>query len=119
MLTIYQLGNIILFIKETTVPQYLFTKGGNLRSRGYGYKLGPNVKHGAVKPPYSQRFVRLRSLGEDYTEERIKERIIMGRNGIRILSKPKEPKHYTVKGRFSNAKKIKLKGFMALYFHYL
>ena len=28
MLTIYQLGNIILFIKETTVPQYLFTKGG-------------------------------------------------------------------------------------------
>ena len=46
-----------------------------LRNRGYGYKLGPNVKHGAVKPPYSQRFVRLRSLGEDYTEERIKEQI--------------------------------------------
>ena len=90
-----------------------------LYRRGYGYKLGPNVKHGAVKPPYSQRFVRLRSLGEDYTEERIKERIVMGRNGIRRLSKPKEPKHYKVKGSFSNAKNIKLKGFMALYFHYL
>ena len=43
----------------------------------------------------------------------------MSRNGIRRLSKPEEPKHYTVKGSFSNAKKIKLTGFMALYFHYL
>ena len=43
----------------------------------------------------------------------------MNRNGIRRLSKPEGPKHYKIRGSFSNAKKIKLKGFMALYFHYL
>ena len=43
----------------------------------------------------------------------------MNRNGIRRLSKPENPKHYKIRGSLSNAKKIKLKGFMALYFHYL
>ena len=52
-------------------------------------------------------------------QEVIKERIIMNRNGIRRLSKPEETKHYKVRGSFSNAKKIKLTGFMTLYFHYL
>ena len=43
----------------------------------------------------------------------------MNRNGIRRLSKPEEPKHYKVKGSLSNAKRVKLTGFKALYFHYL
>ena len=40
-----------------------------LRKRGYTVKYGSNVKYTAVKPPGGARFLRLDSLGEDYTEE--------------------------------------------------
>ena len=43
-----------------------------LKLHGYGVKDG---KYTAVKPPYSQRFMRLRSLGEGYSEFELKRRI--------------------------------------------
>lgn len=46
-----------------------------LRKNGYEIKSGPNVKHTAVKTPGSSRFIRLSSLGENYTEEAIKRRL--------------------------------------------
>lgn len=43
-----------------------------LEQMGYGVKHG---KYTAIKPPYSQRFMRLRSLGEGYSEFELKNRI--------------------------------------------
>lgn len=44
----------------------------SLEQMGYGVKRG---KYTAIKPPYSQRFMRLRSLGEGYSEFELKKRI--------------------------------------------
>lgn len=43
-----------------------------LEKQGYTVKRG---KYAAVKPPYAQRFMRLRSLGEGYSEFELKRRI--------------------------------------------
>ena len=43
-----------------------------LKEKGYALKSG---KHFAIKPPGMKRFRRCKSLGTDYTEERIRERI--------------------------------------------
>ncbi|MDE7361932.1 MAG: plasmid recombination protein [Oscillospiraceae bacterium] len=43
-----------------------------LKQHGYNIKSG---KYTAVKPPYAQRFMRLRSLGEGYSEFELKRRI--------------------------------------------
>ncbi|MDD3504801.1 MAG: relaxase/mobilization nuclease domain-containing protein [Eubacteriales bacterium] len=49
-----------------------------LKSKGYEIKI--NVKHIAVRPPGKERFIRLRSLGDEYTEEALRRRIIEGSN---------------------------------------
>lgn len=48
------------------------------------YKIKRDVKYIALKPAFSQRYIRLKSLGENYSEEAIRQRIIAIRNGIRI-----------------------------------
>ena len=42
-----------------------------LKEKGYEVKTG--VKHIAVRPPGKERFIRLRSLGDEYTEESIRK----------------------------------------------
>ena len=84
-----------------------------LKQRGYEVKR--DVKYIALKPAYSQRYIRLKSLGEDYSEEAIKQRIIAARNGIRILDKPIADYNTWLK----KYKPTKLHGFKALYYHYL
>ena len=84
-----------------------------LKERGYEVKdIG---KYIALKPAYSQRYIRLKSLGDNYSEEAIKERIIKARNGIRDLDKPK-PDYNAWLNKYEP---IKLKGFKALYYRYL
>lgn len=68
-----------------------------------------------MKSAFSQRYIRLKSLGANYSEESIRQRIIAARNGIRILDKP-------IADYNSGLKKYeptKLHGFKALYYHYL
>ncbi len=43
-----------------------------------GYEVKTNVKYIAVRPEGKERYVRLRSLGNNYTEEAIRERILKG-----------------------------------------
>jgi hypothetical protein len=87
-----------------------------LRNQSYEVKTG--VKYMAVRPPGKERFVRLKTLGDDYTEEAIKQRILQNQNPKRLLPLP-EPKRKrcTLKGSFKTARKIT--GLQALYFHYL
>ncbi|MEG1107887.1 MAG: relaxase/mobilization nuclease domain-containing protein [Oscillospiraceae bacterium] len=87
----------------------------SLRESGYTVKHG-NVKHTAIKPPYSERFIRLDSLGEDYTATAIETRIQSQKSWSRKpLPLPSQKFHY--KGSFNKAKKIT--GLRALYFHYV
>ena len=89
-----------------------------LRKQGYEVKTG--VKYMAVRPPGKERFVRLKTLGDDYTEDAIKQRILQNRAPKRpeVLPEPKR-KRYAVKGGFNPIKTSKLTGLQALYFHYL
>ena len=84
-----------------------------LKQRGYEVKR--DVKYIALKPAYSQRYIRLKSLGANYSEESIRQRIIAARNGIRILDKPATDYNAWLK----KYKPTKLHGFKALYYHYL
>lgn len=89
-----------------------------LRKNGYRIRSGDR-KYTAVKPPYAERYIRLKSLGDNYTEEMINERIKAARNGIRLNPPSLLPKRYKFKGSLKNVPRKKLHGFMALYFHYL
>ena len=97
-----------------------------LQKQGYAVKRGANVKHTAVKPPGSDRFVRLDSLGDGYTKADIRERL----NKSRTLPTAPEPQaavslyipqgRYKVKRRFpAYGKKRNLSGLRRLYLHYL
>ncbi len=68
-----------------------------------------------MKPAFSQRYIWLKSLGKNYSEEAIRQRIISARNGIRILYKPIAYYNAWLK----KYEPTKLHGFKALYYHYL
>ena len=95
-----------------------------LKKRGYTVKY-QNVKHTAVKPPYSKKFIRLDSLGEGYSDKEIEERIL-----TQAMQKRKTPQQsvvlfrvYSTKGKRYDIRKTKRKakitGFTALYLRYL
>ena len=93
----------------------------NLKKRGFVvHRKGPNIKYTSIIAPNAKRPMRLDNLGEGYSEAEILARIIATRNGI-ITAAPSEmpKKQYKFRGSLKNVKGKKLKGFMALYFHYL
>lgn len=93
----------------------------NLKKRGFVIRRkGPNIKHTSIIAPNAKRPMRLDNLGKGYSEAEILERIIAIRNGI-VTAAPSEmpKKQYKFRGNIKNVKGKKLKGFVALYFHYL
>ena len=97
-----------------------------LQKRGYTIKRGANVKHTAVKPPGSDHFVRLDSLGNGYTEADIRERLNKRRTQPTAPEPQATPFLYIPKGRYkvkrrspAYGKKQKLSGLRRLYLHYL
>jgi hypothetical protein len=97
-----------------TFTQFIAT----LRKQGYEVKTG--VKYMAVRPTGKERFVRLKTLGGNYTEEAIKQRILQNCAPKRpeVLPEPKG-KRYAVQGSINLKTTRKLTGLQALYFHYL
>lgn len=86
-----------------------------LKKSGYSVKYG-NVKHTALKPSYSQRFIRLDNLGKEYTDEAIENRIL----NQHVWKRHKLPSYNKIlnfKGNYNKSRKIT--GFSALYFHYV
>jgi hypothetical protein len=79
-----------------------------------GYEVKRDVKYVALKPAGYKRYIRLKSLGENYSEEAIQRRIAMERNGIREFSETKDYNAWAKK-----YEPAKLTGFKALYYHYL
>ena len=92
-----------------------------LKRRGYVvHRKGENIKYTSIIPPFGKRPVRLDKLGTDYLEEAIKQRIIAQQNCIYIMQPSELKKVYNkIKGNIRTAPRKKLKGFHALYFHYL
>lgn len=92
-----------------------------LKERGYTIKRRQGkYKFPSVIPPFGKYPIRFDNLGKGYTLDDIQQRIIAARNGIRTASPSELPKKvYKVKGSLRNVKPKKLKGFIALYFHYL
>ena len=91
-----------------------------LKRRGYVvHRRGENIKYTSIIPPFGKRPVRLDKLGAEYSEESIRQRIIARQNGIYIMQPSQLKKVYKVKGNIRTAPRKKLKGFQALYFHYL
>lgn len=86
---------------------------------GMGYEIKnayrSEGKYLAIKPMGLTRFRRCKSLGEDYSEERIRERIeTENLSTYRKLSKEKEPK--IVRCRVKRYRKAKLSGLQKRYF---
>lgn len=79
------------------------------------YDIKSNVRYMAIKAKGKEKYIRLKSLGNDYTEVKIKERILENKHFVRkhILTEPK----ITLKGKLKTCKKIT--GLKALYFKYL
>ena len=90
------------------------------RLRAQGYEVRTQGKYLAVKPSGNNRYVRLKSLGEDYTEAAIRARLAVPR-AERQLPQPDKPprkvKRYRVYAPMPPHKKVK--GFHALYLYYV
>ena len=84
-----------------------------------GYEVVTSDKYMKVRPQGKERFVRLYTLGNKYTEEAIKHRILRQRMPERP-PKPKPPivKRVKVRGDF-RLSRVTWKGLRALYFYYL
>ncbi|GIQ66702.1 hypothetical protein PACILC2_52700 [Paenibacillus cisolokensis] len=83
-----------------------------------GYEVKTTVKHVAVRPPGKERFVRLRSLGDDYTEEALKQRILRNRIPRKPQPLPMPRRRRAVcKGTLRSGRKFS--GLQALYLRYL
>lgn len=88
-----------------------------LSEMGYAIKNARREegKYLAIKPMGMTRFRRCKSLGEDYTEERIRERIqTENLSAYRSMVKEQEPK--IVRCRVKRYKKAKLSGIQKKYF---
>ena len=84
-----------------------------------GYEVVTNGKYMKVRPQGKERFVRIRSLGDNYAEEAIRQRIL----GQRMPERPPKPTRPTVRRvkvrgdlRLSH---VTWRGLRALYFYYL
>ena len=105
------------------------------RMRDMGYEVKTGVKYMAVRPPGNERFTRLRRLGDEYTEEAVRQRLLkndpsllpsedqgvchlaqcgqMARNGdLRTI------RHGFYRSAWSNPRRKKVKGLRALYLWY-
>lgn len=86
-----------------------------LRKKGYEVKTA--VKHLAVRPSGKERFVRLRSFGDLYTEEALKQRILQNQMPKREPPLPPRRRRMIRNGSLRTARK--LTGLQALYVRYL
>lgn len=78
-----------------------------MEQKGYRWKMGQ--KYTALKAPGMERYVRLQSLGRNYTEEAVRQWIL----------KPKRKNYQSVGKAGNHPPKKRLTGLQALYYFYL
>lgn len=90
-----------------------------LKEMGYYYNLSPSRKYWTVIPKGYNKPIRLKNLGEDYTNARIEERLRENRDRFDIQPFQRatyKPKQYRLTTRKDKIKKIG--GIYGLYLHY-
>ena len=90
-----------------------------LKEMGYRYNLSPSRKYWTVIPKGYDKPIRLKNLGEDYTNARIEERIRENRSRIDIEPFQRQtyrPRQYRLPTRKDKIKKVG--GIYGLYLHY-
>ena len=98
-----------------------------LQKQGYTIKIGPKLRHTAIRPPGGTRFIRLDSLGEGYTEAQIIQRLKAVRGGTPPKQTPAEkaPTVFLPRGKCRYVRKPthpfrrKPGSLRGLYFYYL
>lgn len=93
-----------------------------LRNRGNDVRYSPTRTYVSVQPMGSEKHFRLteKSLGAAYTVAGIKERLALQRAGLQMDDeKPPPPPRYRSTQAYRPREHRKLKGFIALYYHYL
>lgn len=92
-----------------------------LQKKGYQIKRSSNIKHTAIKPPYGKKFIRLDSLGTNYTEQaiiaRTEQQTSWQRPSNSSITKQKRIQRYRYHAGVSGKRKIT--GFAALYLLYV
>ena len=87
----------------------------NLEKRGYLIKDSPSRTYTALKPPFGTRFIRLNSLGEEYTKEKIIARLSRQKSWQKKAQYERR-KYYP---RKLPQKRRKITGLQALYLRYV
>lgn len=98
-----------------------------LQKQGYTIKIGPKLRHTAIRPLGGTRFIRLDSLGEGYTEAEIIQRLKAVRGGTPPKQTPAEkaPTVFLPRGKCRYVRKPthpfrrKPGSLRGLYFYYL
>ena len=107
-----------IILSSYTMKEFwkIFEERGNCINR-----QGENITHTSFIPACGKKPIRFTNLGEGYSIEDIQKRITAQRNGIRTAPSSQIPKQkaYKLNGSHQNLKRKKLKGFVALYFHYM
>jgi hypothetical protein len=114
------LYNIIRADVDEAISHSVVAKQVYAALRQMGYEVNLNAKYIAVRLPGRERFTRLKTLGDNYTEEAIQKRVM--RNPLSVqYTKPlpasqKGKPVYRLRGNIQNTRKIY--GLQALYLHY-
>lgn len=88
-----------------------------MKAKGYILNFSKTRKYWTVQAPGAERPTRLKTLGENYAEEAINDRILQNSRPQMALPLPEpERKHYQMKGSIKIAKRIG--GLQGLYLHY-
>jgi len=90
-----------------------------LTKLGYEHCLSESRKYWTIKPMGKSKSVRMRTLGEEYTNERIAERIrenVLGLNIQPFQKASRKPRQYLLTTREDRIKKVG--GLYGLYLHY-
>lgn len=90
-----------------------------LTKLGYEHCLSESRKYWTIKPIGKSKSVRMRTLGEEYTNERIAERIrenVLGLNIQPFQKASRKPRQYLLATREDRIKKVG--GLYGLYLHY-
>ena len=107
---------------EKAVSWRTFVLG--LQQMGYTVRYGPNIKYATVQHRSGKRAIRLKSLGEGYSEQELRARIEQkeaqpSSQKCALVMPSCHHRYGRYKGRFPLRPKQKHTGFLALYYRYL
>ena len=90
-----------------------------LKKMGYAYNLSENRKYWTVTPKGYNKPIRLKNLGEEYTNDAIVKRLAKNRNDLNMVTiqyRTYKPRQYNLQTRKDKIKKVG--GLYGLYLHY-